>query len=86
MENDNLYQVKIEFEDGIILMCYTNGPEDHELELLELMYKQYHKEQPDISKYIITDLTKQNNMRASTYNFTHCRLALKALAYAEEYQ
>jgi hypothetical protein len=50
------------------------------------MYEQYHETQPDITKYIITDLTKKNNMRASTYNFTHCRLALKALAYAEEYQ
>jgi hypothetical protein len=86
MEEDNLYQVKVEFDDGILLVFYTNGPENFELDVLETVYERYYESQPDITKYIVTNLTKSNNIKALTDNFTHARLALKAFAYAEEYQ
>jgi hypothetical protein len=51
-----------------------------------MVYERHYESQPDITKYEVTNLTKVNNVKALTNNFTHCRLALKALAYAEEYQ
>ena len=86
MEENNLYQVKVEFDDGMLLVFYTNGPEDFELDVLEMVYERHYESQPDITKYIVTNLTKNNNIKALTDNFTHARLALKAIAYAEEYQ
>jgi hypothetical protein len=86
MEQDNLYQVKVEFEDGIVLLYYTNGPKNFELDVLEMIYEKYYESQPDITKYIITNLTEQNNLTTSITNPLHLRLALKALAYVEEYQ
>ena len=86
MEENNLYQVKVEFDDGIILMFYTNGPEDFEIDVLETVYERYYESQPDITKYVVTNLTKNNNIKALAENFTHARLALQAIAYAEEYQ
>ena len=86
MEQDNLYQVKVEFDDGMLLVFYTNGPDNFELDVLEMVYERHYESQPDITKYIVTNLTKVNNIKALTDNFTHARLALKALAYAEEYQ
>lgn len=86
MEKDNLYQVKVEFDDGMILVFYTNGPKNFELDVLEMVYERYCEEQPDITKYIVNNLTKQQNIKPFLNNMVHSHLAFKALAYAEEYQ
>ena len=86
MDYSILYQIKIEIEDGIILLCYSNGPEDYEQEILDFMYEQHKDSQPDKSKYSIRNLSKQHDSIAEIVDPVHMRLAIKAIEYSENYQ
>ena len=86
MDYSTLYQVKIEIEDGIILLCYSNGPADYEKEILDYMYEQHRDSQPDKDKYSIRNLSQQHESIAEIVNPVHMRLAIKAIDYSEDYQ
>ena len=86
MEN-SIYQIKIECDDEITLIIYTDDEPNKEIELLDKFYLIYLMEQSDITKYTVKDITKEYtplklNLDKSSATL-HC--ALKALEYAEKY-
>jgi hypothetical protein len=86
MEN-SIYQIKIQCDDEITLIIYTDDEPNKEMELLDKFYLIYLMEQSDITKYTVRDITKEYtplklNLDKSSATL-HC--ALQGLEYAEKY-
>lgn len=87
MEN-SIYQIKIECDDELTLIIYTDYEPNKEIELLDKFYLIYIMEQSDITKYSVKDITKEyvpmtlNLDNKSSANL-HC--ATKAMEYAGKY-
>jgi hypothetical protein len=84
MEEDFIYQIKIQCEDGIELVIYTNGRKNEEIIILDFMYQKYWEFQPDISKYKVTSLSEEPNVKAPL-NVVQFHLACRAFEYADSY-
>ncbi len=84
MEEDFIYQIRIQCEDGIELVIYTNGRKDEEIIILDFMYQKYWEFQPDITKYKVTSLSEEPNTNVP-YNILQFHLACRAFEYADTY-
>jgi hypothetical protein len=86
MEN-SIYQVQIECDDDLTLIIYLDDAPNKEQELLDKFYLMYLWEQSDITKYKVTDITKQRPTLKSNLDKSSAtlHLALKGLEYAEKY-
>jgi hypothetical protein len=80
-----IYQITIKCEDDMVLLIFTEGPENNETEILQDVYNKHFEEQPDISKYRVLNLTKSYSKSIETFNPMLLTLAFRAMSYSEEY-
>lgn len=87
MENEFIYQLSIQLEDGMTLKVILTGPANAENEILEFYYNKYWEQAPDISKYTIINLSKDTDrtIEFNTVNLLQFSLAHMALDYSKEY-
>lgn len=81
----SIYQIKIDCDDDVILIIYFDGPSECEDELLDYFYKKYFTAQPDITKYFVTDVTKEYELKQDYTPSTNFHLAVKAMEYAAKF-
>lgn len=84
MEN-SIYRIKIDCDDDVTLFIYFEGPKDCEEDVLEYYYEKYFTAQPDITKYIITDITSDYNLTREYKPSATLHCAVKAMEYVEQY-
>jgi uncharacterized protein involved in tolerance to divalent cations len=82
---DSIYQIIIKCDDDITLIIFTEAPENSEAAILEKIYDKHYDQQPDISKYKITNLTKDYSKSIGHFNPTLITLAFRAMSYSEEF-
>lgn len=81
----SIYRVKIDCEDDVTLIIYFDAPSESEVDLLEYFYAKYSEAQPDISKYIITDITKDYNLTKHYKTSASFHCAIQGLEYASKF-
>lgn len=81
----SIYRLKIDCDDDIILIVYFDWPKESEHELLEYFYEKYFNAQPDISKYIVTDVTKEYELKREYKPSASFHLAIEGLEYAAKF-
>lgn len=82
---DSIYQIVIKCDDDITLIIFTEAPENSEAEVLKQVYDKHYDQQPDRSKYKITNLTKDYSKSISHFNPALLTLAFRAMSYSEEF-